>query len=145
MLDRETFLSPLLDAYPGFRPQWEEFEAMWSGENTAAPYYILIGDLVQECSTLLRGNREAELARIFSVVERWLLEGDRYVHDIAIVGFLEDLQNTNLHRGTHPSDFERFLGPEGAYWWKKVDRFWSARELIVDDRPGASRDDDTGE
>lgn len=139
MLTRETLFEPLLEAHPGFRPRWETFHAEWADHPKGLPCYLLMGDLVAECSALMRQGSETELTAIFAVVERWILEGDRYVHDAAIVGFLEDLQNTNLHDGTTPDQFVPFLKPESLRFWHKVERFWTTREPIVDDRKSPSK------
>lgn len=144
MFQRETMFEPILQAHPDFRVKWEEFLSEWRDHPKGLPCYLLMSDLVGECSSLLRQGRESELEAIFRVVERWLHEGDRYVRDAAVVGFLEDLQNQNLHEGTTPDRFVRYLEPESLRFWHKVERFWNAREPIVDDRPAppASRETD---
>jgi hypothetical protein len=70
-------------------------------------------------------------------VEQWHVSGDTYVKEAATVGLLEDLQNTNLHEGTDPDAFRKFLGPESERWWSKVVRFWSEGRLLTDDPDGA--------
>ena len=135
MLDRNTMFLPMLQACPGFRAEWDAFMADWADHPKGLPCYILIGDLIRYCSRRLAAGQDAEVAAAFAVAEQWLIRGDAYVREAAIVGFLEDAQNGNLHEGTEPADFERFLGSESRYWWRKVDRFWSRREPLVDDRP----------
>jgi hypothetical protein len=99
---------------------------------------------------LAAGDRE-RLERAFAVVERWHVEGDAEVKEIAAIGLLEDLQNGNLHemdyrkrhrsmypslgKQTKPKDFEPFLLPRSLEWWRKVERFWSKGEIIREDRP----------
>lgn len=134
MIHPDQMFVLILEAYPEFSSHWNEFYDEWSEEPVDFPYYLLISDLVRECSRLLAAGHEAEIRKIFDVVERWHLEGDPYVKEAAVIGFVEDLQNTNLHSGTSPDDFIQFLGPEGLYWWPKVERFWEHGELIVDDR-----------
>ena len=67
---------------------------------------------------------------IFKVVEQWHIEGDEYVREAATVGFLEDLQNKNIHVNSEPEDFRRFLGPESKKWWDKLYGFWERGELL---------------
>jgi hypothetical protein len=53
------------------------------------------------------------------------IEGDRYVQELATIGFLEDLQNTNMHpTGSSPADFVPFLSPLSRWWWDEVKLFW---------------------
>jgi len=132
-ITRDDMFAPLIEAFPEFQERLQEFEAEWAHNWEKRPYYSLLADLVIACSELLRSKRDAELPAIFSVVERWIIEGDRYVSEAAIVGFLEDLQNSNMHRQTTPADFERFLLPQSRRWWHKLDRFWNHREPLNDD------------
>ena len=52
----------------------------------------------------------AELRRTFEVVE-WHLDGDRYVHEAATVGPLEDLQTTCVVGARMPARCLAYLGP----------------------------------
>lgn len=125
-------MEPMLDACPSFRPAWAEFVQEWSsGEDQ--PLYVALGSLASHLIALLAARDTTTLSSVFTVVERWHLEGDAYVREAATVGLLEDLQNEGLHTSTTPKDFEAFLHPESLKWWGKVDRFWSRGEIISDD------------
>ena len=136
ILTRTTMIAPLLDAHPALDAPWQAFRDEWEHlPPEEYPLYLFMGDLVGACSALLRRGDEAAVQAIFDVLETWLTQGDKYVTDCAIVGFIEDMQNTNLHgSGTRPDQFRRFLGPQGRIFWRKVDRFWSHGEIITDDR-----------
>ena len=134
MIYRHEMFAPLLAAYPGFKAQHDAFMTDWADDSEAPPDYLLLADLARECSMLLANDRKAEISNIFGVVEDWLLNGDEYVQEAATVGFLEDIQNTNLHELTEPDDFLPFCGPEALFWWEKVARFWRHREFITDTR-----------
>lgn len=124
----------MLGVHSDFSKLWKEFTDEWSNEPEDLPHYLLISDVVRKCSKMLAEGEKHNVDRVFEVVERWLVEGDPYVREAATVGFIEDLQNVNLHDGTEPRDFIQFLGPESSYWWTKVERFWSHGEPLVDDR-----------
>ncbi|MCP9481724.1 hypothetical protein NNA36_07080 [Shimia sp. CNT1-13L.2] len=134
MINRDQMFEPILVAYPNFSSKWQEFVDEWAGDPEGLPNYLLISDLVRECSGLLSSGRTKELGQIFEVVETWLIEGEPYVKEAATVGFIEDLQNENLHVGTEPKDFVQYLKPESAFWWRKVEDFWQRGTLLVDDR-----------
>ena len=136
MILKSEMFEPLLAAYPAFKEQHDAFMAEWQSDPEGPPNYLLLADLVRDCSMLLTSQRHAEIANIFAVVEDWLLNGEHYVQEAATVGFLEGIQNTNLHKGTAPDDFLPFCGPEALFWWGKVARFWSHGELITDTRRG---------
>lgn len=112
MIDRNAMFTPLLAAYPGFKTQHDAFTTDWAEDAEGPPNYLLFTVLAGECSMLLANDRRAEVREIFGVVEDWLLNGDNFVREAATVGFLEDIQNTNLHKGTEPDDFLPFCGPE---------------------------------
>lgn len=134
MIQKGDMFEPLLAAYPAFKAQHDAFMDEWADDPEGLPNYLLLHDLARECPMLLASRRQAEVAKIFDVVENWLLNGDHYVQEAATVGFLESIQNTNLHKGTTPDDFLPFCGPEALFWWEKVARFWSHAELITDTR-----------
>jgi hypothetical protein len=127
-----TMMVPLLEACPSFAPQWTEFLEEWSTSDDK-PLYIVLGTLACHCVAMLAAGDVAGLSRVFAVVERWHLEGDSFVKQAATIGFLETLQNTNIHESTTPEQFEPFLLPESSRWWRKVERFWEYGELITDD------------
>ena len=104
--------------------------AEWSSE-PAPPYYIALSILARHLIATLDRGETTRFSAVFDVVERWHVEGDKYVRDAATVGLLEDLQNTNLHTRTQPSDFEPWLRPVSRKFWDKVNRFWSHGEIIT--------------
>ncbi|MCB1395025.1 MAG: hypothetical protein H6899_11480 [Rhodobacter sp.] len=124
MLTQFTLLDDLRATCPDFAPQIDAFVALY-GPRPDLPLYLLMGDLVVTCSQRLAAGHEDGVQRLFDQIERWIATGDRYVHDLAIAGFLEDAQNANLHRGTAPADFLRFLGPRSARSWQHVQAFWT--------------------
>src|SRR5262245_24425106 len=98
---------PILEACPSFRPAWEEFVEEWRSE-PERPVYLALGSLARHLIAAMSAKDVSTLSRTFAVVERWLLEGDKYVREAATVGLLEDLQNSNLHETTSPNDFEPY-------------------------------------
>jgi hypothetical protein len=134
MIDRSQMFEPLIAVHPNLADTCKRSVDDWSGAPEDFPDYALISDLVTECSRMLAAGLENEIRTVMEVVERWHFEGDQYVREVATIGFLEGLQAKNMHDGTVPEDFITFLGPESAFWWRKVTRFWSHGELIVDDR-----------
>jgi len=132
-LIRPPEMLPLLvEACPSFAPQWEQFLTEWADE-TEKPYYLALADLARHLSLLLASGNDQVLRRVFTVLERLIVEGDSYVSEAAIVGLLEDLQNTNLHSGTTPEQYLPFLLPKSKRWWAKVEAFWAEGKLLTDD------------
>ncbi|WP_288939949.1 hypothetical protein [uncultured Roseovarius sp.] len=134
MISKEQMFAPILIVTPSFAKTWEEFLIEWQNHSDGLPYYLALGELANHLIILLEGGKYNEIHQIFEVAEEWLISGDRYVKEATTVGFLENLQNNNLHKNTPPNDFVQFLKPETAFWWNKVERFWEHGELICDER-----------
>ncbi len=137
---RKTMFDPLLEALPALRPMREAFVAKWTGNPHNhidapgdLPEYLLLGDLARWLIDRLKAGNVKEVRLAFTVVEKWLLEGDPYVQEAATIGFIETLQNNIGDDETRQRFFE-LCGPEGQHWWKKLDRFWTNGEHLVDER-----------
>lgn len=121
-------MTPLIDsldrACPGFAPSYLE---------DGIPYSWM-GGLVRHVVRARLDGREAEVREVFAVIERQLetdRPGSKLSDDsnLAVVGFLEDMQNGNLHaEGASPSDFVQYLGPISARSWDALNGFWGAVE-----------------
>jgi len=119
-----TSLIEALDrACPGFVPgEYEDTPYMW------------VGGFVRHLVRARLDGREDEVKAVFAVIERQL-ETDRPgwklsdESNLAVVGFLEDMQNGNLHvPGSRPSDFRAYLGPRSLSHWEDLNGFWGAVE-----------------
>jgi len=123
----------LVAADPSFRGKWEEFQKEYRTENEL-PHYLALSDLARHLIEKLETGETQRFEAIFHVVELWHLNGDPYVQEAATVGLIEDLQNTNLHRGkTRPDDFIPWLQPETLLWWERVRDFWATGKPIMPD------------
>lgn len=132
MITRADMMEPLLKACPAFGPTWAEFLKEWGSEREL-PLYLAMFDLARHLISALATGDAKTLTRVFAVVERWHIEGDKYVREAATVGLLEDLQNESIHTTTEPTEFEPFLLPVSLTYWRKVERFWQKGEVITED------------
>ena len=129
MISKEEMFKPILAVSDGFRPIWNEFVREWEDE-AELPQYLALSDLATYISGLVTESRTRELSDIFEVIERWLLEGDGYVREAAIVGILEDLQNTNVVGSDVPDKVQELLLPESKKQWAKIIEFWDTGRII---------------
>ena len=133
LLTRENMFEPLLDADPAFAPLWQTFVEEWADDKDhEPPLYLALADVARHLIGQLKTGEIEKFDAVFGVVERWHVKGNSYVRQAATVGLLESLQNTNLHEGTKPEDFEGWLLPESKRWWDKLNRFWSDGELLTE-------------
>lgn len=129
---RDQMIAMYLEVDPSFKPAWQVFVEEWSGEDL--PYYLVLSDLAHHLITKMEEGNTEKFRHVFQLIDRWCLEGERYVQEAAIVGLLEGLQNEGRYKSSCPADFEPWLLSESKFWWNKVRRFWEAGEVIVDDR-----------
>ncbi len=140
---------PLLEVLPSFRPAWEAFVVEWTPrpgqyweyEPGEYPNYLLLADLARHLIDLLEAGRLEDVSAALAVAEAWIVDGEHYVHEAAIVGLLEDLQNVMQRRSIEEARITDLLGPEGRYWWDRLNGFWSNREplgLVDHRRPGTA-------
>jgi hypothetical protein len=105
-------------ACPGFVPHPDEAELPYSWVGSFVRHVI---------ATHLRGDISS-VAAAFAVIEREIAT-DGPQAELAIIGFLEDMQNGNLHPpGSRPGDFTPYLGPVSTQRWSALNGFWQAAE-----------------
>jgi hypothetical protein len=124
---------PLLQAAPSFLPLWNDFRADWAKEPGPLPHYLALSDLARHLVQKLESGDATEFPAVFTVVERWHVEGDAYVREAATVGLLEGLQNEHYYTHRKSEDFLPWLGPQSLRWWRKVEAFWRDGTLLRDD------------
>jgi hypothetical protein len=129
MITKAQMIDPILTASPSFTSVWNEFLNEWKDEKEL-PIYLVLGELARHITKLHADGQTREVKDIFSVVEKWHLDGDSYVQEAASVGLLEDLQNSNVVGEDVPHALEAYLLPETRRWWDKVNNFWEKGEII---------------
>lgn len=101
-------------ACPGYVPGPDE---------TGLPY-VWMGGFVEHVIAAHRAGRVDEVSAVFAAVERAIGRGGEDAN-LAVVGFLEDLQNGNLHpEGSSPLAFKTYLGgPASRRAWDQLNGF----------------------
>jgi hypothetical protein len=122
----------LAQACPSFKDTegWTEF---WNdfGDEPEIPDYILVSAFIRHLVDLNVADKTEAFDAVFDLVEGLHLHGDSYVRELATVGILEDLQNTNLHHhGSSPEDFVPYLRPVSKWWWEELYLFWDGKGLL---------------
>ncbi len=124
MIERSAMIEPLLAVCPRIQPLWSAFFDEWRDTGDDLPLYLLLSDVARLVASLYQQGCVEELRGIFDVVERWRLEGDDYVREAALIGMLEDLQNTNIVGPVPPESFVKFLGLQSLLDWRELELFW---------------------
>jgi len=132
MITKDNMIPRMLVALPSFQPKWDSFLNEWKAATEdqlgdPLPLYLLLAELAGHLIKKLEDGDSVELAAAFQEIEEWQVDGDSYVYEAAVVGVLEDLQNTHLHRSTTPDQFERFLGARSKISWAELNSFWGGK------------------
>jgi hypothetical protein len=124
-------VTPLIEALdkacPGFVPGlYDDTPYMW------------MGSFVRHVVRARLAGREDDVRAVFAVIEMCIDTGRLGStrsddSNLAIVGFLEDMQNGNLHpAGSGPADFRVYLGPKSLNAWNALNGFW---QMVADSKP----------
>nr|WP_155992791.1 hypothetical protein [Nocardioides sp. URHA0020] len=81
------------------------------------------------------GNRE-DVDALFELIERLIVEGDDYVSNLGVIGYVEGMQMATVStRGVDPEEFRPWLRPMSSRYWEAINRFWESGTPIPDLRP----------
>jgi hypothetical protein len=111
----------LLNEMPEFQP----------GESDPDSPYITAGRFAHFLLEMYRQENMDALSRGLSFIERLYESDDRQVRELAVIGYLEGLQNVWSNRGTDPESIFPLLGENSRQWWIELNEFWSGRTKYV--------------
>jgi hypothetical protein len=128
MISPGQVMPMLLEACPSFQSTWETIEDENRDEESPAGRlgYIDAGDFVIHLVRLYQDGTTAEFPAIFAVIERFLIDGDPYVTELAAIGYLEGLQMRAVtDHGIDPAEaFGPYFGPHARQAWDRINRSW---------------------
>ena len=120
--------SLLLAACPSFAAAWEV--AREENADTDSPGgrlgYRDAGEFVRHLVSLQLAGTVEEFPAVFDLIERLVVDGDDYVHNLGVIGYLELFQmRTVTARGLDPEvAFVPWLRPTSRAYWEAICRFW---------------------
>jgi hypothetical protein len=113
--------------------KWAEIETERVAFCEERPHYIDAGHLIRYMVELRLQNRTEEFDGIFRAIERMITEGDTYVRDLGVFGYLEGLQMRSVtDAGLDPdAEFRPELGPVSQRQWDRLNRAWAGDATAV--------------
>jgi hypothetical protein len=127
----------LLEACPSFGVEWPSIEAANRNEGSPAGRlgYLDAGDFIRHLVRLRLSGQTEDFPAVFAVIERMGLEGDPYVRELAVIGYLEGMQMVTVtDAGLDPeADFRPYCTPILDGWWDRVNRFWAGGATALRD------------
>jgi hypothetical protein len=119
MITQDQVLPLLLEACLASREALEADRVLWGGY--IGPFVDMTAFVRFLVDCFERGETDCFPAA-FATIERVLAEGDMEARNLAVVGFIEDLQNLGH---AHEAAFMAYLGPLGRHWWDEVNELWA--------------------
>ena len=139
MLTPDQVMPLLLLACPSFTPAWDTIaDENLDPESPAGRLgYLDASEFVRHLVRLQLAGTVSEFPGVFEAIERMIIEGDPYVENLAVVGYLEGLQMRAVtDHGIDPEVvFRPYFGPTANHWWERINRFWAGDPMALrDDR-----------
>jgi len=141
MIEPLDVMPLLLAACPSFAEEWATTESENLDETSPSGRlgYVDAGDFIRHMVRLRLADGTHEFPAIFDVLERLVIEGNDYVRNLGVIGYLEGFQMmTVTGQGLDPeADFRPWLRPVSERWWERINRLWAGDDsaLQSDDLP----------
>lgn len=144
-IEAEDVPALVLEACPSFAVVWKELEADNADRESPGGrlHYLDASALLRHLVALYLNGSTGEFAAVFDLIERMVLEGDRYVSELAVIGYLEGFQMQTIGSFDLDSEvvFRPWFGPVSKAWWVRLRRFWDgehdalqvADELVIEE------------
>ncbi len=140
MIEARQVMPLLLEACPSFSTKWAEVEVENADdtEPTGGFGFVDAGNFIRHMVSLRIEGQTSEFPAIFEVIERLLVEGDPYLQNLAVIGYLEGFQMmTVTSAGLDPErDFRPWLRPVSESWWQRINRLWAGDASALRDADG---------
>lgn len=120
----------VLQACPSFNSTWED-EVQEQNADTEFPggrlHYPDAAALLRHLAELHLNGKTNEFRAVFDLIERLVTEGDNYVSELGVIGYLEGFQMQTIGQfGLDPEVvFRPWFGPVSNAWWDRLNRFWN--------------------
>jgi len=117
----------VLDAMPSLSAEWDDVGDQNADSDSPGGRlgYLDAAWVIGHLADRLKAGDTGEFNAVFDVIERLIVEGDPYVSELGVIGYLEGLQmQTVTSRGVDPDAFRPWLRPKSSECWEAINRFW---------------------
>ena len=98
--------------------------------------YLDAGWIVDRLADRFASGNTDGFDAFFDLVERLVVDGDDYVRNLGVIGYLEGMQmQTVTSKGVDPEAFRPWLRPLSLKYWAAIHDFWEAGTPIPDIQP----------
>ncbi|HLL60797.1 MAG TPA: hypothetical protein VK338_03700 [Candidatus Nitrosocosmicus sp.] len=126
-IDEKDVLDLLYKACPSFQTIVErDFN-----EDDKQLLYVVAGRFAAHLLDLYQKQNTKSFPLVAQFIESLHIQGTKKVQELAILGFLEGIQNVWSHSTVKPDVFFEYLLPESKKSWRKVAKFWKGEIKVV--------------
>lgn len=129
-LAKAQIIPELLKECPELQATWDEHATYWEAEIPGD--YTNASAIVHALIAFYERGETGFFPRFFTFVERLITDGDAEVHNIAVVGYLEDLQTVASWKDYGPEVFVQWLKPESRRRWSQIYQWWEGDKSLMD-------------
>lgn len=119
---------------PSFAEVWEDIREEYEDADFPGGRfgYLDAAAFVRHLATLWRAGAVDKFGAVFDMIERLVTEGDEYVSELSVIGYLEGFQmQTATSLGLDPEvDIRPWLRPTSEANWRAINRFWEGGRPI---------------
>lgn len=134
----------ILAALPDLREEWAEIEEENADPESAGGRlgYLDAGWVVRGLADRFACGETTDFDAAFALIEGLIRDGDTYVSELGVIGYLEGLQMASVtSRGVDPEAFRPWLGPLSQRYWEAIRRFWEEGTPIPQIKPAGDGPD----
>ena len=128
-IDTAAMMRLLLEACPALTPLWDEWQNEFRDDPDGPPLFTFLHEVASVLEQMLEDGDENGIRRVFALVERLNVEGDRDVQMYATLGLIENVQGlAGLEDGDMVAigpKFYDYLGPVSKARWDRVEAMWA--------------------
>ncbi len=130
MINKDKVISLFLEACPDALDKWKEHLEWWDGEE--AGLYNDISIFAHYIVDSFSEGKTEMFPAVFKLVEGLIVDGDEETRNLAVVGFLEGLQNIASWREFGNKVFLQWLGSNSRLAWLELEEIWAGKNSLAD-------------
>jgi hypothetical protein len=131
----EDLMPYILKIVPSFKKRWSKYvreneKHLAKMDDDDKDYYkpgiyIDIGEFSHFLVVSYEKKRTSWFPTFFDFIERMIVEGNEKMKELAVIGFLEDIQTISSWRPHKGKGLLKWLCPKSKEAWVELDKLWS--------------------
>ncbi len=122
MITEKEAIEMLRSSCEHVAPYWEKHLEFWGGE--VPGFYNDIAIIADYVVDRYEKGTTNDFPAIFEAVEKIISHSTHPAKELAVIGFLEGVQNAALSKKFGPKPFIKWLGPESRQACQELNDFW---------------------